>query len=256
MIRMSEELINSEQNLINYLNADNIFKALEQILMIYGRDFILKEEHETKEECVESYVARSNAMRFACDAIEHYAKAILIQNGHTWDESKSWGHNLLDLFNNLDEESRSLVISTLSPLTLNIFDFSQQQNLYEKEMICLINLFAENSLLEESPEELVRYYLNNNTAGSVDNNDNLKPVVLLDGNITRIKPEQTVDGELEKLNSQSNPGKPRQPLFGIKSRFPGQYLVEGNAEFLISLAYTFNKISCLYREREEKIRHI
>ena len=256
MIRMSEELINSEQNLINYSNADNIFKALEQILSMYGRDFILKEEHETKEECVKSYVARSNAMRFACDAIEHYAKAILIQNGHTWDESKSWGHNLLDLFNNLDEESRILVRSTLS--SLNIFDFSQQQNLYEKEMICLIKLFEENSLLEESPEELVRYYLNNNTVGSVDNNANFSkiPIILLGENITRIKPEQTVDDELKKLNSQNNPGKPRQPLFGIKSRFPGQYLVEGNAEFLISLAYTFNKISCLYREREEKIRHI
>ncbi len=252
MIRMSEELINSEQNLINYSNADNIFKALEQILITYGRDFILKEEHETKEECVKSYVARSNAMRFACDAIEHYAKAILIQNGHTWDESKSWGHNLLDLYNNLDEESRFLVRSTLLPA------FSPQQNLYEKEMICLIKLFEENSLLEESPEELVRYYLNNNTVGSVDNNANFSkiPIILLGENITRIKPEQTVDDELKKLSSQSNPGKPRQPLFGIKSRFPGQYLVEGNAEFLISLAYTFNKISCLYREREEKIRHI
>ena len=42
----------------------------------------------------------------------------------------------------------------------------------------------------------------------------------------------------QKLNPQNIPGQPRQQLFGIKSRFPGQYLVEGNAEFLISLAYT------------------
>jgi hypothetical protein len=105
-----------------------MFAALEQIIRENDKDFILKEDHETEEDCIRSYVVRSNVMRFASDAIEHYAKAILIQNGHTWDESRTWGHNLLDLFNSLDEESRSIVLVTLMPL--NTIEKLNYQNEY------------------------------------------------------------------------------------------------------------------------------
>ena len=75
MVRMTEQLKNNYQDLINYSNADNMFMALEQIIRENGKDFILKEDHETEEDCIRSYVVRANAMRFASDAIEHYAKA-------------------------------------------------------------------------------------------------------------------------------------------------------------------------------------
>ena len=52
MIRMNEQLKNNYQNLINYSNADSMFTALEQIINQNGKDFILKEEHETEEEDV------------------------------------------------------------------------------------------------------------------------------------------------------------------------------------------------------------
>lgn len=263
MIRMNEQLKNNYQNLINYSNADSMFTALEQIINQNGKEFILKEEHETEEECVRSYVARSNAMRFASEAIEHYAKAILIQNGHTWDESRSWGHNLLDLFNNLDEESRSIVLVTLMPLntidnTIDNLNYQNEYSEYENAMFYLLRLMEKYHLIEH-PEEIKIDYTNNKNYNYdyINKNDIPKTLVIpQDGNIVSIKDDQTVEGELQKLNPQNVPGQPRQQLFGIKSRFPGQYLVEGNAEFLISLAYTMNKISKVYRKREERLHHI
>ena len=98
MFVMNEELLSKYQNDINYANADNMFDALERLVNRYGRDFILEKYHLTEVDCVKSYVVRSNAIKCACDSIEHYIKAMLIQDGHTWDESKSLGHGLLALY--------------------------------------------------------------------------------------------------------------------------------------------------------------
>ena len=61
---------------------------------------------------------------------------------------------------------------------------------------------------------------------------------------------------MAKLNPPIISGQPGQQVFGVKSRFPGQYLVDGNAEFLISVAYIFNKLSVFYRKRDEVNRHL
>lgn len=261
MVRMTEKLKNNYQDLINYSNADNMFMALEQIIRENGKDFILKEDHETEEDCIRSYVVRANAMRFASDAIEHYAKAILIQNGHTWDDSKAWGHNLLDLFNNLDEESRSIVLTTLMPLNaIEKLNNQNEYSEYENAMFYLIRLMEKYNLIEKPKENI---YDNTNIKDQCINYNIYNkidipktPYIQHDENIVSIKEDQTVEGELQKLNPPNIPGQPKQQLFGIKSRFPGQYLVEGNAEFLISLAYTLNKISHVYRKREERLHHI
>ena len=258
MFKMDEKLIKKHQNLINYLNADSMFSGLEQIINNNGKEFILKEEHETEEECVKSYVARANVMKIACEAIEHYAKAILIQNGHTWDESKSWGHNMLDLFMNLDKESKSLILVTLMPYNkLDSHDLVNNYDDYDKAMMYLIKMLCKNYLIE-NPEEINNNYIDNtnNFDKYIYNEPYKQPYIPQDENIVGMKDDQTVEGELKKLNPEKIPGQPKQQLFGIKSRFPGQYLVEGNAEFLISLAYTMNQISHIYRQSEEKLHQI
>lgn len=256
MFKMTEELKDSYQNLINYLNADSMFKALDQIINEHGREFILKETHDTEEDCVRSYVARSSAMRYASDAIEHYAKAILIQNGHTWDDSRSWGHNLLDLFNNLDEESKAIVATTLMPTNvINNLNYKNTYSDYDNTIIYLAKLMQKYHLIEDYNE--VNYNYKDIEKNNIYNNKEIRktPFIPQKGNIVGIKDNQTVEGELQKLNPQNIPGQPRQQLLGIKSRFPGQYLVEGNAEFLISLAYTMNKISIIYRKKDKKFQH-
>lgn len=259
MVVMDEELLGKYQNYINYSNADGMFDALEQIINKNGRDFILREEHETEEECVKSYVERSKAMRFAMDAIEHYAKAILIENGSTWNESKSWGHNLLDLFNNLDETSRSIVLISLMPLNeIEISSNSNYYNEYDKAIMYLSNKLIKYHYMN-NPEEIKYNYIDNNSIKYNDYiyKDNYKmPYIPQEGNVVGIKDNQTVVGELEKLNPQNSLGQPKQQLFNIKARFPGQYLVEGNAEFLISLAYIMNKISIIYRKKEKIIKQL
>ena len=258
MVKMSRDLINSYQNLINYSNADSMFAALDQLLKNNGREFLTRDEYETEEECVRFYVLRSNAMRFAADAIEHYAKAILIQNGHTWDESKTWGHNLLDLFLNLDEESRYIVEMTMKPIDyhekfkndIEFFD-GKDKKFNDGGYIKIIEVLKD-MLSYPSKED----YLYNNSLLSKYNykSDNkIEPIpspTIQKDNIVTVGEDQTIEGELGKLNPHPVPGQPKEQVFGIKSRFPGQYFVEGNAEFLVSLAYTLHAISDYYRERE------
>lgn len=251
MVKMSEDIINRNQDLINYLNADNMFLNLDNILKEYGKDFILKEEHDTEEECVRSYVVRSTVMKVATECIEHYAKAILIQNGHSWDESKSWGHNLLNLYNSLDEKSKSHLSLALMPINtfdnLDVNDYLNQNKIYDENLFIKIISKLDRDI---SNPDLINYqadFLN-----EYDTYDYVKDLPKIQSikdhvNITHFKGEETIDTELEKLYPQNTPGKPKEQLFSIKARFPGQYLVSGNAEFLISLTYAFNGLSNIYR---------
>lgn len=267
MTKMSEELKNKYQNLINYSNANTMFMSLDNLLKVNSREFVLQREHKTEEEAVKSYVLRSSAMRFASDAIEHYAKAIIIQNGGTWDESKSWGHNLLDLFNNLDEESRSIIIvATMPPNELKDLENTNIITDRERAIKYLYRIFEEYNIIETGKYE--KDIMNNDNIMSntidypadkytnyIDKTE--KPITIFpDENIKSLSKDQTIEGELTKLNPPRVPGEPRQQVFGIKSRFPGQYLVDGNAEFLISMAYAFNKLSIFYRRRDESNRHL
>lgn len=65
MIKMDENLKNKYQDVINYENADSMFTALDNLLKENDRKFVLTEEHDTEENCIRSYVLRSNAMRYA-----------------------------------------------------------------------------------------------------------------------------------------------------------------------------------------------
>lgn len=257
MVKMSKDIINRNQDLINYLNADNMFLNLDNILKEYGKDFILKEEHDTEEECVRSYVVRSTVMKIATECIEHYAKAILIQNGHTWDESKSWGHNLLNLYNSLDEKSKSHLNVALMPLNVlddDIKDYISQNkinndNLFINLLMKLSNDFNINNIID-SKKDLINVYDNYNYI-----NDFPKTCEIKDNdNITHLTGDETIEKELEELYPQNTPGKPKEQLFSIKTRFPGQYLVSGNAEFLISLTYAFNGLSNFYRNKNGDAR--
>ena len=70
------------------------------------------------------------------------------------DESKSWGHNLLDLFNNLDEESKSIVLVTLMPLnTIDNLEYKNEYSDYDNAMLYLLRLMEKYHLIEH-PEEI------------------------------------------------------------------------------------------------------
>jgi hypothetical protein len=86
MFKMTDELKDRYNDEINFMNADNMFYALDSLINREGLDNILKEEYETEEEALSGYVSKSSAIRFSCDAIEHYVKAILIMIGSNWDE--------------------------------------------------------------------------------------------------------------------------------------------------------------------------
>ena len=245
MVAMSEELKNKYQDYINYSNADTIFVSLDVLLKAYGRDFILQREHETEEDTVKSYVLRSSIMRYASDSIEHYIKAIIIQNGSTWDEAKSWGHNLLDLFNNLDQESRFIIIEAITPP--NELDILNNNNIINDDLKTydyLYKIFKKHDLIPIDNNNFI-----NKEIKTYDNYKyyNDKPITIFqDENIRPINKDQTVEGELAKFKN------PKEQAFGVKARYPGQFLVDGNAGLLISLAYALNKISIKYRKKKDK----
>lgn len=139
----------------------------------------------------------------------------------------------------------------------NKYDYQNEYSDKEKAIMYLYNLFDKYNLME-SPKETTDY---NNVYLKYENYDNKnilpirEPVIFQDQNIKPVSSDSSIEQELTKLNPPKIPGTPREQLFGIKSRFPGQYLVEGNAEFLISMAYTLNKISNYYRKQEKTNYH-
>ncbi len=265
MLKITEEMIENNQNFINFENADSMFEALDSIIKAHGSEYIFKREHEIEEDCLRSYVLRSSVMRFSCDACEHYAKAILIQNGSSWDNLKSWGHNLLDLFSNLDEESRSLIISALMPNNYfnsdeyRLFNLSEEQNSIE----VLYELLQKYNIIEEKVEKSKQFNLKHfneinyyDTSSNIINLDEMiKTPIIYSDNIKALENGKSVTGELADLNPPKVSGQTKAQLLSIKSRFPGQYLVDGNAEFLVSLAYAFNQLCRYQRKKGESLNH-
>lgn len=270
MVVMTNELIIKYQNEINYSNADSMFNALDTIINQYGRNFILQEEHKNEEECVKSYVARTSAMRFASDAIEHYIKAILIQDGHSWDESKSLGHSLLDLYSHLSNECKEIINFALKPLNKYVVDYNDVANIYNsyysEEYYILVKLLEKYKLFgkDEINEDKINninynYFLDNflnkkklsKNYPLCENKSKIEHKLSFRENISSLSEGQTIEGELDKLRPQTR----HDQHFGIKARFPGQFLVKGNAEFLISLAYAMHDISFKYRKNEDLYPH-
>ena len=107
-MKISESLISKNQNFINYWTAESSYNDLKEfankyILTIddkYGTSFdhssIFQREYNSETECLENYCVRAKIIKLATETCELYCKAILIENGKTWGELKSLGHNLLD----------------------------------------------------------------------------------------------------------------------------------------------------------------
>lgn len=210
-------------------------------------------------------------MRFASDAIEHYIKAILIQDGYSWDESKSLGHSLLDLYSHLSDECKEIINFSLKPLNKYVVDCDNYavniyNNYYSEEYYILVKLLEKYKLLrkEEINEDIIKninynYFLD----GFLNKKKIMKDYSLLGkksekesmvnsgDNISSLSEGQTIEGELDKLRPQTQ----HDQHFGIKARFPGQFLVKGNAEFLISLAYAMHDISFKYRKIKDLYPH-
>ena len=263
MVRINELLIQQNQDFINYVNADSMFNAMKKIIEENGRDFILKEEHQTDDDCVRSYCVRSQVMRYACDAIEHYAKAILIQNGSTWSQSKSWGHNLLELITNLDIETRRLIYEAIVPIrnnfegidNLNVSNMLDEKELLDEMTIYLYILMNKYGLFSENIIDVSNYQKSIICSYLNEDRREKEPYIKQSEHIVPLHEYQSISGELEKLNPTQVVGQPKQQVFGVKARFPGQFLVDGNAEFLISLAYAMNAVSDIYRKKTKKKRH-
>lgn len=260
MVVMDESLLSKYQDEINFTNADNMFIAFDGLINRYGRDFILQTEHDSELDCVRSYTARAHAIKCATDVIEHYTKAILIKQGHTWDESKSWGHSLLDLYQNLDDDCKDLIKNAL--LYFNDVQLPKDDNINsniikdypldkDETLIKLIRLIEKYDLsyknIIENIIENDHIYNNNLKICSNKYYPNLKVVKSEPPKNIRVIPlkdGQTIESELEK----TKPVTRRDQHLGIKARFPGEKLIEGNAEFLISLAYAMRDISLKIRK--------
>lgn len=312
-IEMNDELLQKYQNVINYENADIMFKELKKLLDENGPDFIFETQHKTEEDCVKSYVLRANVMRFASEAIEHYCKAILIQNGKTWADSKSFGHNLMELFNNLDNRTRNILKNSFVYTYNNRLDkeiltkmkektkeediTNENDTIKEKEITNGIDLYKifikflsdNNFKMKENLKDSNDYkiseedktnLLNNNKVNKNTNDNNFKTnndpetnnnykiskedetdllnnnmikkntindtntnIFLTNHNIYPITDGATFEEELDKFTPQTRRDQP----IGVKSRYPGQTIITGDARFLTSLAYAFNELSLYYR---------
>lgn len=122
-MRISESLISKNQNYINYWTAESSYNDLEGFVnehltkiedengVSYNHDSIFQRDFDSETECLNNYCIRSKVVKLATETCELYCKAILIDNGKTWGELKSLGHNLLDCYNALNEEDKNLIES-------------------------------------------------------------------------------------------------------------------------------------------------
>ena len=122
-MKISESLISKSQNFINYWTAESSYNDLKEFVNKYiltvndasGTSFdhssIFQREYNNERECLENYCVRAKIIKLATETCELYCKAILIDNGKTWGELKSLGHNLLDCYNALSADDKNLIES-------------------------------------------------------------------------------------------------------------------------------------------------
>lgn len=213
-MRINESLINKNQSFINFWTAESSYTDLKEFVekyitkienesgVSYCHADIFQRDFENEEECLANYCVRSKVVKLATETCELYCKAILIDNGKSWGELKSLGHNLLDCYSALNQDDKTLIESI--PLDY-IMGYS-----------CFYPLFlsppvgCKNNYKEEYPDEY--------------------PVPLTD-----------------YLNSFAT-GK---ILPNIKSRYPGQTLVDFNEQFILALAKLLHSFSHTKRAIEK-----
>lgn len=197
---IDEKLIQENQDVINFFNADAMFDELHNFLEKYSYEYVFNRDFKTKEECVLNYCVRSRAVKLAMDACEHYSKAILIKNGYQWDNMKNVGHNLLKAFNLFSDEDKDIIKNTIffdnGPLNYSL-DFSIKPKVFITDQL-------------KTPR------LNNNTFEEI----------------------------LLSLSSE-------KILPNIKSRYPGQALVDYDEKFVISYAYILHELCYKYKRTRE-----
>lgn len=62
---------------------------------------------------LKKYVTETTIVNKSLDLFEQTGKGILIANGHDWDECKTFGHNILNIYNHLTENDRIRLISII-----------------------------------------------------------------------------------------------------------------------------------------------
>ena len=173
-MKISESLISKNQNFINYWTAESSYNDLKEfankyILTIddkYGTSFdqrsIFQREYNSETECLENYCVRAKIIKLATETCELYCKAILIENGKTWGELKSLGHNLLDCYNALSADDKNLIESV--PLEY-MMDFPIFDAIYLS-----LPIGCEHNYKEEYPDEYnipLTDYLNYFASGKI-----------------------------------------------------------------------------------------
>lgn len=60
------------------------------------------------------YVIETTIVNKSLDLFEQTGKGILIANGYSWDECKTFGHNVLKIYQQMNEVDKSKLIDTIS----------------------------------------------------------------------------------------------------------------------------------------------
>ncbi len=199
---VDEDLIQRNQDTINFFNADAMFEELSNFVDKYGYKYIFNRDFATEEECIINYCVRSHAVKLAMDACEHYSKAILIKNGYQWDDMKNVGHNLLRAYELFIDDDKDIIKNTV--------------------------FFKDSPLIDYSA------YKSNST------------VKLLISDDLRTPKSESVSFE-ERLSSLSS----ERILPNIKSRYPGQTLVDYDEKFIIAYATILHELCYKYKTIRE-----
>jgi len=198
---IDDSLIQRNQDIINFFNADAMFDELHKFLDKYGYDYVFNRDFSSDEELIRNYCVRSHVVKLAMDACEHYCKAILIQNGLSWNDMKDAGHNLLRAYNLLDDEDKNIIKNTIffnrSQTIPRLFGFTK-----------IMQIYIEDSLKSEKLENL----------------------------------------SFEDILSSFSSGR---VLPNIKSRYPGQAMIDYDEKFIVAYAYILHELCYKYKTKRE-----
>lgn len=198
---IDENLIQRNQDIINFFNADAMFDELHKFMEKYDYDYIFNRDFNSDEDLILNYCIRSHIVKLAMDACEHYSKAILIKNGSSWDEMKSVGHNLLKAYDLFDNEDKNIIKNSIffknSPTNEISFDYTNTMKIYINDELKTKKL--DNVSFEE---------------------------ILLSFSSERVLPN-------------------------IKSRYPGQAMVDYDEKFVVAYAYILHELCYKYKNKRE-----
>lgn len=101
-MKISESMISTNQNYINYWTAKSSYDDLNNFVSKYTKEIgdedscsydcsgIFEREHNSEGECLENYCIRAKLVKLATETCEFFCKAILIDNGKNWGDMKKF----------------------------------------------------------------------------------------------------------------------------------------------------------------------